>query len=145
MDTALQNIKAIIEYIKGPYTIYFDAVVASLTEHMGEVKSGMDLLEQSGIELSKKVDEVVSEAQRALQEQEKKNAALAAKKSRSWWSVIGDWFYAPITWIQSGWATISSWVFGKKPTVANVAPAELKEEKPATELATSLTPTTTLT
>lgn len=107
MDAAQKNIEAIAEYIQGPFNQYYSSVLDKIHEYMNSVKSRLEEIKNSGIELKKKLTDIEESVHK--EEKEKEEAAkkaAAAKKKITWYSYL----LTPFAWISDHVASFFEWI-----------------------------------
>lgn len=115
MQASEKNLEAILAYIKGPLAEYFNVVMTKINEFTVSVKSRIQEFKNSGIELKKQLSAMEDEEAKAAERARSQREAEIKKKApmRTWYDTISTLWRYPLSWAQSLWNTISSWIFTK--------------------------------
>ncbi len=106
MDAAAKNIEAIETYIKGPLGQYFDNVLSKINELMSSIKSRLDTLRKSGIELKNQLTELEQAAQQKTE--------VTKKPSKSWFDTISIVWTYPASLLMRLWNWVTSLIWGAR-------------------------------
>ena len=93
VENSLENIRALIEYLAGPFYIFTEQVSARVLQLAPVIKASLTELEQEGIYVrvvseKEKAEKEAAEKKQELRSKEVAQKKAATQKNQSWWSSV---------------------------------------------------------